>query len=130
MEYQTAFVSLASIHFENLVNFYQAILEQLPNPYIPNQYAEFQLQGGLNLGIFQPKSTHWSEFSQPKKSAMSLCLEVLDLNSAIAQLSSLGYPPPGNIVTASHGTEIYAYDPDGNRLILHCSNQAIDPSPA
>ncbi|MBA2747243.1 MAG: hypothetical protein H0U45_00545 [Tatlockia sp.] len=52
---------------------------------------------------------------------MSLCLEVEDLASAIAYLINIGYPPPGEIVTASHGKEIYACDPDGNRLILHQS---------
>jgi len=121
MNYQTAFITLASVNLEKLVNFYEAILEQSPDPYLPNKYAEFQLQGGLKLGIFQPKPAHQSEFSQPEKSAMSLCIELADLDSAIAQLSSLGYPPPGEVVTASHGKETYAYDPDGNRLILHCS---------
>jgi hypothetical protein len=50
---------------------------------------------------------------------MSLCLEVANLDQAIARLTHLGYPPPGPILTASHGREIYAYDHDGNRLILH-----------
>jgi hypothetical protein len=38
---------------------------------------------------------------------------------AIATLTHLGYPPPGEIIEASHGREIYAYDPAKNRLILH-----------
>jgi hypothetical protein len=50
---------------------------------------------------------------------MSLCVEVADLDAAIARLVAIGYPPPGDMLTASHGREIYAYDPDGNRLILH-----------
>ncbi|MGL4621884.1 MAG: VOC family protein, partial [Chroococcidiopsis sp.] len=33
--------------------------------------------------------------------------------------TEIGCPPLGQIVTASHGREIYAYDPDGNRIILH-----------
>ena len=45
-----------------------------------------------------------------------------NLETAISHLTSLGYPPPGEISTASHGQEIYAYDPDGNRLILHQSH--------
>jgi hypothetical protein len=53
---------------------------------------------------------------------MSLCLEVSDLEDAIAHITALGFPPPGEILTASHGREIYAYDPDGNRLILHQSH--------
>ena len=51
----------------------------------------------------------------------AVCLEVADLERAIACLSELGYSPPGEIITASHGREIYAYDPTGNRLILHQS---------
>ncbi|MDR9404336.1 MAG: VOC family protein [Halothece sp. Uz-M2-17] len=119
MEYQTAFLTIATQDLETLVNFYKTLLEQTPEPYVPNKYAEFQLKGGLKLGIFQPKDTHQIEFNQPEKSAMSLCIEVSNLESAIAQLSALGYPPPGEVVTASHGKETYAYDPDGNRLILH-----------
>nr|WP_289501139.1 hypothetical protein [Gloeocapsopsis sp. IPPAS B-1203] len=53
---------------------------------------------------------------------MSLCLEVSDLENAVAHLTSLGYPPLGETLTASHGKEIYAYDPQGNRLILHQSS--------
>jgi hypothetical protein len=52
---------------------------------------------------------------------MSLCLEVTDLENAIAHVTALGYPPPGEIITGSHGREIYAYDPDRNRLIIHQS---------
>jgi predicted enzyme related to lactoylglutathione lyase len=74
---------------------------------------------GLRLGIFKPKQTNESEFENSAKSGMSLCLEVRDLQQAIAHLTTLGYPPPGEIVTASHGREIYTYDPNGNRLILH-----------
>jgi hypothetical protein len=50
---------------------------------------------------------------------MSLCLEVEDIYGAIAHLTAIGYPPPGSLMTTSHGREIYGYDPDGNRLILH-----------
>ena len=42
-----------------------------------------------------------------------------NLEQAIACLTNLGYTPPGEIIEASHGREIYAYDPAGNRLILH-----------
>jgi len=121
MQYKTAFLTIASQNFETLVNFYKTLFEQMPKPYLPNKYAEFQLEGGLTLGIFQPKAPALT-VGQPEKSAMSLCIEVSNLDSAIAQLSALGYPPPGEVVTASHGKETYAYDPDGNRLILHCSS--------
>ncbi|MBD1834148.1 hypothetical protein H6F61_15970 [Cyanobacteria bacterium FACHB-472] len=115
-----AFVTVATVNLEKLVSFYTNVLDQQPHPYIPNVYAEFQFPG-LRLGIFKPKLTHSEEFVS-LKSGMSLCLEVTDLESAITHLTALGFPPPGDILTASHGREIYAYDPDGNRLILHQSH--------
>ncbi len=113
-----AFITLAAADAETLVQFYTQLLDREPNPYIPHVYAEFQLPG-LRLGIFKPKENHQSEFENSARSGMSLCLEVADLEGAIARLTRLGYPPPGEIITASHGREIYAYDPTGNRLILH-----------
>lgn len=113
-----AFLTLGSRQFETVVQFYEGLLSQKSHPYWPNRYAELQLPG-LRLSIFQPATEHKSEFSQSANSGMSLCLEVADLERAIAHLTALGYPPPGSIITASHGREIYAYDPDGNRLILH-----------
>ncbi|MEW6496445.1 MAG: VOC family protein [Cyanobacteriota bacterium] len=118
--YTDAFVTLAAADAETLVQFYSKLLERKPNPYIPNVYAEFRLSG-LRLGIFKPKPNHWQEFENSARSGMSLCLEVENLEEAIAHLTSIGYPPPGDILTASHGREIYAYDPAGNRLILHQS---------
>ena len=115
----TAFVTLASINIEELVLFYTQLLTQ-PKLYIPNVYAEFQLPG-VKLAIFKPKEMNQSEFENAFKSRMSLCLEVTNLENAIAHITALGYPPPGEILTASHGREIYAYDPDGNRLIIHQS---------
>ena len=112
-----AFVTLASDRFDLLVSFYRALLDQLPQPYTPQRYAEFTLPG-LKLAIFKPKQA--AEFDS-KAGAMSLCLEVEDLEGAIATLTQLGYPPPGDIIHASHGQEIYAYDPARNRLILHQS---------
>ncbi len=120
LQCSTAFVTLASVDIDNLVLFYTLLLMQEPKPYIPNVYAEFQLPA-LRLVIFKPKETNQSEFENAVKSGMSLCLEVNDLEDAIAHLTALGYPPPGNILMASHGREIYAYDPAGNRLILHQS---------
>ena len=121
MEYYTTFLTIASPQIEQLIQFYKALFQQKPNPYIPNKYAEFEIKGGLKLGIFKPRVDQELEFSQPQKSAMSLCVEVENLEGAIAHLNSLGYPPKTDIMTASHGREIYAYDPDGNRLILHSS---------
>ncbi|MEH2348876.1 MAG: VOC family protein [Nostoc sp.] len=117
-QYTNAFVTIASVNCENLVNFYTKFLEQKPVILIPNVYAEFNLLG-MQLGIFKPKNTNESEFEAVTKSKIGLCLEVSNLEDAIAHLTALGYPPPGDISIASHGREIYAYDPDGNRIILH-----------
>lgn len=111
-------VTLAAQNFELIVNFYQQFLKQAPINQIPSVYAEFQLSG-LRLGIFKPKPSSQEEFANSTQSSMSLCLEVKDLEAAIAHLTTIGYPPPGQIATASHGREIYAYDPEGNRIILH-----------
>lgn len=116
----SAFVTLAANDLEKLVLFYSNLLNMTPQQYTPNRYAEFKLPG-LRLGIFQPKQSHQAEFEN-SSSAMSLCLEVSHLENAVARLTHLGYPPPGEIITASHGKEIYAYDPEGNRLILHQSS--------
>ncbi|MBD1807842.1 VOC family protein [Microcoleus sp. FACHB-SPT15] len=120
-QYREAFVTLAATEPETLVQFYTLLLNQEPKPYIPNVYAEFQLSG-LRLAIFKPKESHQHEFADSSQSGMSLCLEVNDLEDEIACLTRLGYPPPRDITTASHGREIYAYDPQGNRLILHQSS--------
>jgi hypothetical protein len=116
--YTTAFLALSDCTGETLVPFYQHLLGQAPTLHIPNVYAEFRLSG-LRLGIFKPQASHQLEFSQPSSGSMSLCLEVEHLESAIAHLTTLGYPPTGAVTIASHGREIYAYDPAGNRLILH-----------
>ncbi|MEB3283577.1 MAG: VOC family protein [Lyngbya sp.] len=117
-----AFVTLAATDIKILVEFYTQFLGIQPQSYLPESYAEFQLPG-LKLGIFKPKSTQVEEFASQAKTAISLCLEVANLDEAIAELSRLGYPPPGEILSASHGQEIYAYDPAGNRLILHQSSR-------
>jgi predicted enzyme related to lactoylglutathione lyase len=116
----TAFIALASTNFEAVVAFYSEVLGQRAQPYQRDRYAEFQLPG-LRLGVFKPRADQAAQFSAPSSGAMSLCLEVGDLEGAIAHLTALGYPPPKPMLTASHGREVYAYDPDGNRLILHQS---------
>ncbi len=118
--FTAALVTIASVNFDQIVDFYTQLLGSVPQPYIPQVYAEF-LVADLRLGIFAPKSSNRSEFGQPSNSGMSLCLEVDSLERSIDSLAQLGYPPPGQITTAAHGREIYAYDPDGNRLILHQS---------
>ena len=113
-----AFVTLAAVESESLINFYRQFLQMEPSSYTQGVYAEFELPG-LRLGIFQPQKNHHLEFADSAGSGMSICLEVANLETAIAHLTTMGYPPPGEIVTASHGREIYAYDLADNRLILH-----------
>lgn len=112
----TVFVALADCEGA-LVAFYTALFAQKPEVYIPQVYAEFRLPG-LRLGIFKPKLDQQDQFGG-RSGSMSLCVEVQQLEPAIEHLKTLGYPPTGGIITASHGREIYAYDPAGNRLILH-----------
>ena len=127
-----AFVALAVRQWEGMVLFYERLLNQSPNPHRPNVYAEFHL-AGLRLGLFHPQASHRAEFSQPERSSISLCLEVNNLeqsrqavDAAYAALTQQlptwegGQTPHyGMIAIASHGRECYAYDPEGNRLILH-----------
>ena len=117
--YFDVFVTISTNRIQLLVNFYTQLFQKQPTVYQPSIYAEFQLEK-LRLGIFQPKAERQPEFKN-LRSSMSLCLEVEQLEQAIAHISEIGYPPPGKIIEASHGREIYAYDPAGNRLILHQS---------
>ena len=118
------FVTLVDPDGETLMRFYSLLFGE-PSVHIPKIYTEFRLPG-LRLGIFKPQENHAAEFSgrplrylQSSAGGMSLCVEVVDLEGAIAQFAALGCSPPGEITIASHGREIYAYDPLGNRLILH-----------
>ncbi len=111
------FIALSSAHVSRQVRFYQALFVIEPTS-SSSTYAEFRLPG-LRLAIFTPKTENAAEFAATSSGPMSLCLEVSDLAGMIAHLTSLGYPVAGGIMHTSHGQEIYAYDPDGNRLILH-----------
>ncbi|MGF1523302.1 MAG: VOC family protein [Leptolyngbyaceae cyanobacterium] len=116
--FKEAFVTLATYQLDITMAFYKGLLGSDPQIYLPDIYAEFLLPG-LKLGIFQPKPENDCEFVAHNHGMLSLCFEVENLEAAIAHLTALGYAPPGQPITASHGREVYAYDPDGNRLILH-----------
>ena len=118
LNHTAIFVAIADLDGQTLKNFYRALLKKDPIVDIPNVYTEFALEG-LRIGLFKPSNTHLMEFQSPSSGSMSLCIEVENIETAIAHLTVLGYPPPGQIQQASHGREIYAYDPQGNRLILH-----------
>jgi len=68
--------------------------------------------------VLRPGASQRAEFANSAKGAISLCLEVDELEAAIAELAALGCAF-GEILAASHGREVYAYDPAGTRLILH-----------
>lgn len=130
---KAALMTLAAKDFSGLVGFYRQLFEQEPVATISQVYAEFQLPG-LRLGIFKPKQSNEGtgtddedERAHERKIGLlpvSLCVEVESLEAAIAHLTHLGYAPPGEIMIASHGREIYAADPEGNLLILHSSSRA------
>ena len=113
------FVAIASQKIERQVAFYSQLLSVSPKSRTPT-YAEFRLSG-LRLAIFTPNEQNAAEFLASSSGPLSLCLEVGDLGEAIAHLKNIGHAPPDEIMHTSHGQEIYAYDPDGNRLILHQS---------
>ena len=120
--YTRAYIAIAALDITEMVNFYSKLLELEPEKYLPNIYAEFDLPQ-LRLAIFKPKIENVSEFDNSKSSGMSICLEVVNIENAIAFFTKIGYPISGDIITASHGKEIYAYDPAGNRLIIYQKNQ-------
>jgi predicted enzyme related to lactoylglutathione lyase len=118
LRHSAIYIALADLDGHSLKKFYQTLLEQDPVIDIPEVYAEFAL-GGLRIGLFKPSNAHQAEFESLSSGGMSLCIEVENIEEAIAHLTTLGYPPPWPIQQTSHGREIYAYDPQGNRLILH-----------
>ncbi|NDJ15829.1 VOC family protein [Myxacorys almedinensis] len=115
MNIKRALVAIAAADFERSSAFYRQIFQREPTVYAPGSYAEFQVEG-LRVGLYNPRASEARSLPYP---LVSLCLEVERLEDAIAHLTSLGYPPPGAILSPSHGREIYAYDPDGNRIILY-----------
>jgi predicted enzyme related to lactoylglutathione lyase len=116
---EDALVTIGAIEFDRVVDFYRLLLDRSPQPFIPDSYAEFQIANTLRLGIFLPSSTHRSQFDRSEFSGLSICLEVNSILSTLELLAQAGYPVDGEIITASHGQEIYIYDPSGNRSILH-----------
>jgi predicted enzyme related to lactoylglutathione lyase len=115
---QGVFVAIADLDGHTLTNFYGALFEQSPTMVVPDVYTEFEV-AGLRVGLFRPSALAQPEFADPSSGSLSLWIEVASLERAIAHLTDLGYPPPSPIQAAEHGREVYAYDPQGNRLILH-----------
>ncbi len=126
MRYREVFITIGTTNFEEVINFYRQLFQVSPRHYKAGVYGEFDLMG-LKLGIFYPKESHRDEFANSQGSGMSFCVEVEDLEDAIAHLKDSGYPVTTKITYASHGKEIYLYDPAGNRLILHQSTLNTKP---
>ena len=113
------FIALASKNVKKQVAFYSGLLQTKPTVNTSG-YAELSISN-LKIAIFQPSADNASEFAAVSSGAMSFCLEVSNIDGIVGYLTDLGYSVPGEIMQTSHGKEIYAYDPDGNRVILHQS---------
>jgi predicted enzyme related to lactoylglutathione lyase len=119
MLFSRAFVTIAAADWPRSVAFYTALTGDSPRSVIPGRYGEFML-AGLQLAIYQPKTL---EITLPERyPILSICLQVPDLDEAIGELGTIGYPVSMGIQKVSHGCEVYIYDPDGNRLILYQPN--------
>ncbi len=123
INYSVGLVTIAATNFDRSWTFYAHLLNQKPQPFTPQVYAGFRLPG-LCLGIFRPKDAN---YFTPGLGAMSLCLEVSDLEVAIDAAQQAGGQSAAEIMTASHGREAYIYDPDGNRIILHQGKNIFEP---
>jgi predicted enzyme related to lactoylglutathione lyase len=111
-----ALITIAAKDFDQLITFYSMLLQQAPQIWRPQVYAGFRV-AGVEIGIFQPQASHAAEFTGG--GAVSICLEVDNLDLALSALVTAGYLEQEVVITASHGRESYIYDPDGNRIILH-----------
>ena len=118
LDYSIAWVTIAAQDFDRSQDFYRQLLGKAPDrtlgPVDRPIYAEFQLKG-LRLGIYRPQSGNSDLMSSP----LSICFQVKSIEESIAHLGSIGFPVVGEILTPRHGREVYAADPDGNRLILY-----------
>jgi predicted enzyme related to lactoylglutathione lyase len=120
--YSRAFVTIAAVDWSQSVAFYTALTQSPPQKLQPDRYAEFEL-AGLRIGIYRPQMAEQGvPIADPRLNPyppLSLCLEVRPLEALLQHLADRGYPVTAGIQSVSHGREVYAYDPDGNRLILY-----------
>lgn len=128
MEIKRALMTLATLDFDRMQAFYTALLGIEPRMIQPHRYAEYHLPS-LHLGLFQPSTPNQLEFSQAQHSPFSLCIQVTDLDTTIQNLTALQVTLQDTVQSASHGREIYAYDPEGNRLIFYQPGSAT-PAPS
>lgn len=93
--------------------FYRDLLGE-PQRLVPEKWASFSC-GGTRLVL-------WAASPRPQTAggALQLCLEVADLDAALASLSARAICSA--IQVASHGREFFLNDPDGNELIVYQPN--------
>lgn len=118
--YTEAFIAIGASDFPAVVDFYRRLFGREPDERIRDVYAAFR-PPGLHLGIFAPNGANRSEFANPPGvgGGLSLVLGVADVDRARQELAALNpLRPPGPIESTRHGREFYAYDPDGNRVIV------------
>lgn len=113
-----ATAAIGAEDFSRSVAFYTAFLGREPDHRIGDGHAEFRLPG-LRLEIFRPRAGGADDFRNlpGRRLGLGLVFRVVDLPRVIAEVERLG----GSVTPtfdAPHGRECYAYDPDGNRLIL------------
>lgn len=118
IEFTAAYAAIGSEDFARAVAFYAALLGREPDERLRDSYAAFLLPS-VRHAIFRPRAGGADDFRNPavRRAGLNLVLEVDDLERAAAEIERLGgsSSPPFD---APHGRESYAYDPDGNRLIL------------
>lgn len=120
VEFTEAFAAIGANDFPATVDFYRTLFAREPDERVRDVYVGFRLPG-LHLGIFAPRAENRPDFANPSdlRGSLSLVLRVPDVDRARKKLEALNPArPPGPIQPGSHGREFYAYDPEGNRLIV------------
>lgn len=118
--YTEVFAAIGANDYPATVAFYGALFGREPDERIRDIYVAFRLPG-LHLGIFAPRASNRPDFANPAdlRGGLSLVMRVPDVDQARAAVSALNAThPPGPIQPTNHGREFYAYDPEGNRIIV------------
>lgn len=116
------FAAIGANDYPATVNFYRTLFGREPDERVRATYVAFRLPG-LHLGIFEPRPQNRPDFANPAESqghgSLNLVLSVPDADQARSALAALNPArPPGLIQPTRDGREFYAYDPEGNRLIV------------
>ncbi|MDG3004450.1 VOC family protein [Paludisphaera mucosa] len=127
IERAEAYTAIGSEDFERSIAFYSGLFGREPDERLGDVYGAFRMPG-LHLGIFRPRRGGGGDFRNPtdRRGGLSLVLAVPSVERAAAEVGRLGGSASPAFET-SHGREAYAYDPDGNRLILVERGGPTDP---